>query len=1102
MIINEILREGKGAIDKFRFVKHYNDFNIPSEMVQECVDGHGFMFFSHEFRMDVMQSVYEPFFEWVKELIDCRGNMDVRDFLQECGVYPLQLEVLESYYYTGKCERNEDILLHELEYETKRMMDNLISIFKKISEKQPIFILLNGIHYAHSSTLRFLQYIINHLTDSKVYILGVYNGELAASTYYIQEWEKFSELIESKCNVVTWILREKNHEVAQREFILKTEEFEEYIIKIKNMIEMGAYDQADYYLSMLHIKMKAEESSFTRRQYIEFDLLFLRNYTYLNDVSNALHISNEIRAKINNRDEYDEVYFMVMYYIGIVEIYNHRRELVEKSIEYCREIVEKIKDEKLKLRLLILINLMEFEGFNQHQARNYQDECDDAFVELLEKYKYTNHLAYYYTKCLGNNLESVRNEESKENSRICEKGLELATRIGNDNCILMFYNFRIFLASLLGMFGYAEKYFQKCIPLIEKSNNKADWCGNMNGLGYVTCVNGEYEKSVNYFVEALKVEREDNNTRLMAETIYNMCITTILAKDYRNAIRYIDMAVEIIEGMEYYAFLCNISKIYALGALANFYADNEYRCHFYLDKVKRFIGHLLRSNDENKFRFWDDDLMLYYLICALLEKKEGNYEQAILNFKSSKKHLFNTPGFFFFGYPILAEEFADCYKKMGLYEEANEILTEGIEKLEKSNYVAEVPRLKAIRDKYDFKTREYNFEIKKGLEKEIENLTNESVMRRINKSLLSHSEFLSIWQNVINDKNTVEEVYENAYPTALNHFSADQMLIFSKQGDTLDLSYSFTKEKFTKKQLDVIEKFAKLYPAGFVSSRMYKEFYFYKEVIEIFDLDKIVSFMMVPYIKDKTVAGVAILYIVMKEEFRKISNIFDSEGLVMFKVAYRQMVDLIEKIEASETIKKMNESLMFVNKKLEESVVKDALTGIYNREGYARKMREIQNKENVTDCVVLYFDLDNFKYYNDTFGHDIGDLVLVQLAKILEFLAEENGIPIRYGGDEFLLIIPDISIEQAEGIAKEFYAILKQRQYFVPKIEKILNTKVEIPAVKQISSSIGIARTDYKVGCNIEMTVSRADAALYTVKKNMKHNYRIWTSELDRESKK
>ena len=99
------------------------------------------------------------------------------------------------------------------------------------------------------------------------------------------------------------------------------------------------------------------------------------------------------------------------------------------------------------------------------------------------------------------------------------------------------------------------------------------------------------------------------------------------------------------------------------------------------------------------------------------------------------------------------------------------------------------------------------------------------------------------------------------------------------------------------------------------------------------------------------------------------------------------------------------------------------------------------------------------------------------------------------------MIIPDITIEEAEEIAKEFYVILKQRQYFVPKIEQLLKTKVDIPESRQISSSIGIAKTDYKAGCNIETTVSHADAALYTVKKTVKRNYKVWTPEVESEPK-
>ena len=1095
-MINELIHRGHDSKNKLQFVKHYNDFSISPELVEEIIKESNFMFFAHEFSMDAMQSAYEPFFDWIKELIDCRGNMEVRDFLKECEIYPLQYEIIESFYFSGECKRKEDILLHELNYETNRMLDNMVRIFRNISQKQPIFILLNRIHYAQASALKVLNYVINELADSDIYILGVYNGEQSANTYYLKEWKKFLELTESRCNVVTWVYRGQIHDVERTDFAPNIEEFDDYLVKVNNMLELGAYSQAEYYLSFLHQKVESEESNFSQEVWIKVNLLYMRNFIYLNDVSNALHISNEIKARIQHEEEYVLTLFMTEYYICMAEILNHRDELVEKCIQHCRKIIEKNPDEKLKLRLLIMEHVLQYDGFNSQQVRNTQDECDFIFVELLKRYEFFNHLAYYFTNCLGNNLDSVMNENSRDTqTEIYIKGLEIANNIGNDNCSLVFYNTRIVFASSLGKFSYSEKYFKQIIPLIEKSNSKVDLCKNLNGMGYVTCVNGTYQKSHDYYVQALQVEIEIGDTRLIAETLYNMCITSFLAKDYKSAIRFAETTVEIVEGMGYYAFVCNISKVYALAALGNHFDHNEYSCYFYLDKMKRFIAHLLRAHDEKKCAFWDDDLMLYYLLCALLDKKEGKYESAISNFLISKEHLFKTPGFFFFGYPILAVELSDCYEKMNHFQQANMVLEDAIEGLCNANYISAIPELEARKNKEPYEARGYNFEIKKELEMEIKTLTNEVVMKRINKGLLSHSEFLSVWQNVINDKNTVDEVYENAYPAALNHFAADQMLIFSKQNQELSLSCSFYEEEFNEVDLKVIEKFAKLYPNGFVASRMNKEFYFYREVIEIFGFDEIVSFMMVPYIKDKVVVGVAILYIVMREDFRKITNLFDSEGLVMFKVAYRQMVDLIEKIDASATIKKMNERLLSVNQKLEESVVIDALTGIFNRKGYARKEQEFENMKIIKDCVVLYFDLDNFKYYNDSFGHDIGDLVLIQLAEILKCLAKEDGIPIRYGGDEFLLIVPDVSTDQAEDIAKEFYEILKQKEYFIPKIEKKLRRFVHIPEEKRISSSIGIAKTDYLSGCNLETAIKRADAALYCVKKASKKNYKVWKQE-------
>lgn len=1095
-MINELIHRGSESKIKVQFVRHYNDFSIEPEYVKDVIEESGFLFFFHEFSLENMQSAYEPILDWIKVMIDHRGDMEVRDFLKKCEVYPLHYDIIESFYFSGECKRKEDILLHELEYEQSRMLDNMIHILKKISKNQPIFMLLNKIHYAQSSTIQFLNEIIHKLEHCNVYVLGVYNEAYSGNINYLDEWKKFIELTEKNCNVATWVGREKIQENQMDEFLPNVEEFSDYLIKINNMLEFGAYFQAEYYLNLMQQKVENEKIYLDSKIWYAMNLLSLRTYIYLNDESSALRISNTIKSK-NHREKVDDhILFMADYYICMSQIRNFRNELVKSCIENCRDIEKRTKKPEHLLRLKIMEIISKHDGFDSKRVRYVQEECDLDFVQILEKHGFLNHLAYYYLNCLGNTVDSIKSEDlEQEEEAIYEKGLKIAQSIDNDNCIIVFYHARIVISSSVGCFTYPEKYFKKIMPYIEKAHSKASLCKILNGLGYVTCVNGAFSKSHDYYIQALQVEKELGDTKLIAETLYNMCIMCFLAKDYKNAIRYIEMAIEIIEGMGHYFFVCNISKVYGLAALSNHYDNNEYSCYFYLDKMKRFIGHLLRSDDERKKIYWDDDLMLYYFISALIHKKEEKYKEALDYFLTSKKHLFKTPGFLFFGYPILALELSDCYEKMQESELAEQELNEAIVALKKEKYFSLVQELEARKNKIAYENQEHHLNIRKELEIEIKTLYNEAVMKRVNKRFLNHSEFLSLWQNVISEKDTVNEVYENAFPVALNHFCADQMLIFSKSNGALSLSASFYQEKIEEKELKIIEKFAKSYPNGFVVSRMEKEFNFFKEVISIFRFDEIVSFMMVPYIKNKVVEGVAILYINMREDFRNIPHIFDSEGLVMFKVAYRQMVDLIEKIEASETIKSMNERLLSVNKRLEESVVTDALTGIFNREGYARKEAEIENQKEFTDCVVLYFDLDNFKYYNDSFGHDIGDFVLVRLAEILKGLAEEKGIPIRYGGDEFLLIVPGISIAEAEKIAEEFYEILGQKEYFIPQIEKKLHKFVHIPPERRISSSIGIAKTDYLSGCDLEMAIRHADSALYCVKKTCKKSYRVWQEE-------
>ena len=149
-----------------------------------------------------------------------------------------------------------------------------------------------------------------------------------------------------------------------------------------------------------------------------------------------------------------------------------------------------------------------------------------------------------------------------------------------------------------------------------------------------------------------------------------------------------------------------------------------------------------------------------------------------------------------------------------------------------------------------------------------------------------------------------------------------------------------------------------------------------------------------------------------------------------------------------------------------EKVYRDVLTGAYNRRYYEEQIKTLTR-----DSGVAMLDLDDFKLYNDTIGHDAGDVVLVTIVNEIRKNIRSTDILIRYGGDEFLLLMPGINAD-----------ILAQK---LQQLQKKLNTAI-VPGYSglRLSVSIGAVVSGKET---IEQAVSRADKFMYKAKnhKNM-----------------
>ena len=188
----------------------------------------------------------------------------------------------------------------------------------------------------------------------------------------------------------------------------------------------------------------------------------------------------------------------------------------------------------------------------------------------------------------------------------------------------------------------------------------------------------------------------------------------------------------------------------------------------------------------------------------------------------------------------------------------------------------------------------------------------------------------------------------------------------------------------------------------------------------------------------------------------------------------RRIRDLVVNLE--DKVLKRTRELVGKNRELDEKnrvlavlSLTDRLTGLCNRrkldQFLAAEWRRAERYD--TTFTVIMIDIDNFKDVNDTFGHGIGDAVLVRVSDILMAVVRDTDIVGRWGGEEFLLICPETTIEEARKLAETLRREIGETRF---------------PGVGHLTASFGLA--DYEADAGPAVLVARADEAMYRAKES------------------
>lgn len=231
----------------------------------------------------------------------------------------------------------------------------------------------------------------------------------------------------------------------------------------------------------------------------------------------------------------------------------------------------------------------------------------------------------------------------------------------------------------------------------------------------------------------------------------------------------------------------------------------------------------------------------------------------------------------------------------------------------------------------------------------------------------------------------------------------------------------------------------------------------------------------------KTYQGIRV-FVESDKEFISYEEILDDfntqPDLKLFLLCQYQ----IQKIESDELLEILkNHPYVFVEhllkpncfySRVKHRIWLDPLTGIFNRRYFENHLsKELQRSSRYDHPLsILFLDIDQFKKVNDEFGHQVGDRVLLDLAQILERNLRSVDVIARYGGDEFIVLLPETKKMDAKKTAQRILNAIRTYDFFKGELK-----------VRELAVSIGISSFPEDAGGTYDL-IKKADIALYKAK--------------------
>ena len=1013
------------------------------------------------------QSPYYPFLNWVYDAIPPENPDFLERLLIKARVYSLHRNLFVQDFQGVPASRQEELIYEELKYERNQMKLSIFRLLDELYFEKPTIFILEDVNLYPASTLDFLMTLLPLVKSKPVFFLFTLNErKVVANPYAAQAWQDLHQMLQGDLLELSLSSSGVHNEALEKPRSFGLHDY----LRLKNFLCLQ-----DCLFQETSLGLRPEEVKNPE----ERDLLLSMADVYFQtgDYSTALLLYRNLLKWEKKQNDLRMISILYRKLGYVFFIRNNTPESRKWALQALK-LAQNIKDEQQVFYSLFLIMIIDSREpfYTMEEWRTLYKQ----FITIGENQGFINSLAYRLSK--PDRLNPVDSEEESDSDIL--RAIGLAKIIGNELRLANAYHILGYHKLFAGKLDQVMPLYKKSEALRKRIGNPLELAYLNNGTGYFLHQCGDFIGAAPYLYRSVEYALEAKDYHEMSMGLCNISINFLYSLQYESAAFHLDkvirlMSIAEIQTLSFHTY----REILLLYATSMFLAGNTARAY---EKYSVIASLKHNFHPQAKTSGEQDEILIEALFLSLLKEHEGELPRALEILKQERETLFQNYQIITYRIPYFLLFYGDMLLRANRLTDARKEWELGLEIARKHNYGFYEEILQQRTGERERDTNRRPGVKRVDFDRILESARANMDLQKLHK-VMDKIDFLNSFQQVQEQHKTPATVSAKSLELINTTFPSDALIFSLQTAGTWHPIQELYSPDLEWIHMEILPTLV-----GSLTNK-------YKEIVvltpEQEPLIRNLPFRSVTHIP-VDVSGKTPGHFFLGSLQNPLHG--SAEDLQILDIASVQLLRTLEKLNQEEELAEKSRMLEGMNAELTRLASTDSLTSLNNRGALLGRLFEERDRtERYQDkghqsFSLLFIDLDNFKYYNDEFGHKLGDAILKEFSQIIKNSIRTVDFASRYGGDEFVLLLPETTTQESLVVAQRILQELKAREGFKDLVETYSGLEATIPQDKILSCSIGITQYPRDAATTPEQLLHLADTALYEAKRQGKNCVRIY----------